>query len=711
MKISHRRWAACFVICFVAFQILVSAGGRAQGDPPWKTPGHPFFNNPIGYARDLHRRYVGNQATLTENRAALPTLKRENTGAETSGLGFFDALRDAAEVARRRKETQQKIVEGELTRSELEREWAKWCELGLLGSPMPPLSAANELIEDESLDRSTSPPVRRFRLVDRIDFNLRYFLEEKPATATPPAGGPGGGAFPKVPFNGLQITYNIGGATLAPPSDGGPFEGWVRTYGGSMQGGTLRVSGTVTKGTGSSKEYPGHATISVSAGDKKVEKSVLLDGGTSAAYDLSVEIPAGATAGKVYVHVYGDYRNGEMRFVQVVANLKGRAPGGAAAPPVEPGKAAPGTVGRPSDLPWGRIYPGKGPLQLVPAGRPETERVDIATNLPLSWVAGDRLITGPGNPALLAFPFDIRAVIGANSKLELRKNGAYLGVGSALCDLLKPGWPFKLSTPAATLQAENSLFAAQVLEDGTTLIAVGIGTATVADAAGRNAVTVRAGSYARIAPGVGPSGPEPLPQRLAQSLFADAGLLLPSPGTASGKTEPPPPRPDREVTASRLDSPAASYALGRDYPARDFRFIFEVTYEKPGTILDTVGINAASPGAFALQVGPDGTATFLIFDPNTNSAVRDANGWHRLSVKTALQPKTPALITIERQGTELQISVGPPGSAKKAAVTLVTPLSGQPAFLGNFPGDDHLGAGYDIHPGIIGTVKVLKFAP
>lgn len=711
MVSPHRRRVAGSVVGLVGLFILAAGGVHAQGTPPWKNPGHPFLNNPIGYARDLHRRYVTNQDDLARAKAALPTYKREKTGAEYSPAGFLDAVNDEAELARLRKAAQERITADGRTRDDLEREWAQWCELGLLGSPMPPLSAANEAIAETYLDNSTFPSVQKTRFVDRIDYNIRHFLEEKQVVAAPAAAGPGAGTFPKDPFNGLQITYSISGASLGAPEDGGPFEGWVRSYSGSLQGATLQVTGTVTKGSGASKEYPGHATISVWAGDKKADQSVQLQDGKSAAYAVSLKIPAGATAGGVNVHVWGDYANGEMRFVQVVAKLTGPAPRAVTAPSAPPKAPAPQPPVRPSDLGWGRLYPVNGPLQLAPAGRPETERAEIATNLPMGWVAGDRLVTGPKSAAVFIFPDDIRAVVGANTKLELRQKGAYLGVGSALCDLLTPGWGFTLRTPAAALQAAGSLFAAQVLEDGTTLFAVGIGTASVADAAGRNPVTVQAGNWARIAPGQRPSAPAPLTKELSQRLFGDAGLLLPLPRTPSGATNPAGRQPVGAPAALRLDRPAASCALGRNYPTRDFRFAFDVAFEKPGTILDTVGINGAPLGAFALQVGPDGTVSFVVYDPNTDSPLRNASGWHVLSVKAALQPRTATRVTVERRGAQLRLSIGPPGLAKEAAVALATPLSGEPAFLGDFPGDDHWGEKYAIHPAFTGTVKVLEFAP
>lgn len=532
MNSLPRRNAAGHFFCIALVFCLAAGVALAQSDPPWKTPGNPFFNNPTGYARDLHSRYVGIQTDLTKWKAALPTYKREKTGAEMSGLGFFDALKDELELARLREAARKQIEEGERSRDALEREWAQWCEMGLLGSPMPPLSAANSSIEDTYLDKSTYPPVLKKRVMDRIDFNIKYFLEEKAAAPAPTAGGPGAGTFTNDPFNGLQITYSISGAALGKFADGGPFEGWERTYEGSLQGSTLRAGGTVTKGPSSSKEYPGHATVSVWAGDKKAEKSILLDKGTAEPYEVSVNVPAGATAGGVTIHVWGEYRNGEMRFVKVAANLKGAAPGAAISSPGEPGTLGSEPRVRPSELSWGRIYPVSRPLQLAPAGRPETELAQIDSNLPLGWVTGDRFVTGSGGPAVIIFPNNIRAVIGADSKLELLKGGAYLGAGSALFDLLNPGWNFKLETPAAAILTAGSLFAAQVLEGGATLVAAGIGSVGVASLSGNPPVTVPAGKWVRITAGQPPSAPAPLTKELAQKLFGPADLLLP-PGALS----------------------------------------------------------------------------------------------------------------------------------------------------------------------------------
>lgn len=519
--------------------LLLTAGGvLAQSDPPWKRSGHPFLNNPVGYARDLHRQYAANRDELARLKAYLPTLRRERTGAEMSALGLADAYQDLQVLARLRAETEQRIESGERIRAQLEGEWAQWCEMGLLGSPMPPLSAANESIEDIYLDTSTYPNVRRTRSVDRIDFNLRYFLEEKLARPTPPAGGPGAGTFTQDPFNGLQITYAISGAALGPPEDGGPFEGWVRTYPGTLQGTTLRVSGTVTKGPGSNPEFPGHATISVWAGDNRSNCDVLLDKGAAESYDASVDIPPGAAAGGVSVHVWGDYRNGEMRFVRVAATLSGAGTGAPGAPAVRPPLPDPQPTPRPTTLGWGVLSPSGHPLGFVPAGGKEGEEVAIAATAPMGWVAGDVLTTGAGGPAAFVFPESLRGVIGRGSRLELGKDGATLARGLAIWDLLKPAWGFTLSTPAATIKADGSLFATQVLENGATVVAVAQGTADVTATKGKTPLTIRGGNWTIVEPGTPPAAPAPLTEERAQALFGDMSLWQPpapaGPGPGAG---------------------------------------------------------------------------------------------------------------------------------------------------------------------------------
>lgn len=545
MKRVARRTSFALVVTLLVAQVLLVSAAAAQDTPPWGRPGNAFYNNPTGYARDLHRRYVANEALLNSTRASLPTYKRDVTGAEMSTFGFTYALRDAIEVARLRRAAEERIEACLRTRGELEAEWRQWCEQGLLGSPMPPLAAAQEVIEEEYLDTSVSPSPRRLRRVDRIDYNIRQFLEggnPPTAPAAPAGGGAGGATFPPQPFNGLQITYSISGAALVgAPVDGGPFEGWIRTLGGFLQGGTLSVSGSVTKGTGASKEYPGHATVKVWAGDQTATWEKTLDAGKAESYSVSVNVPAGATNGGVNVHVWGDYRNGEMRFVQVTAKLDAMLIGGLPpdeqAPPPQAPPPQPTALPKASELGEGRVCPLAGALRIVPAGGKAPDGVEIPTDVPYAWQAGDKLVTGPGSQATVIFPDYLRAVMGPSTALELGQGSATLTSGTLLCDLLRPGWTFRLTTPSAIVRAADAVFTAKVVEGGATVPAVGLGTVTVTDSDGANAVALKAGHCALVRTGEPPSAPQALTEDQSRQIFGPITYLeptLPAAGDGAG---------------------------------------------------------------------------------------------------------------------------------------------------------------------------------
>jgi hypothetical protein len=158
-----------------------------------------------------------------------------------------------------------------------------------------------------------------------------------------------------------------------------------------------------------------------------------------------------------------------------------------------------------------------------------------------------------------------------------------------------------------------------------------------------------------------------------------------------------------------LNGPTFSQPLGAEYPTGDFQFVFQVNYREPGTIVDTVGINGAPVGSFSLRVAGDGTVSFAVYDPGSQSEVRDRNGWHTLSVPQALEARKAARVAVERKGDEITLSVGPATARKTATAELATPLSGEPAYLGDFPGDEHWGAGFNIHQGMTGSLKVVRF--
>ena len=117
---------------------------------------------------------------------------------------------------------------------------------------------------------------------------------------------------------------------------------------------------------------------------------------------------------------------------------------------------------------------------------------------------------------------------------------------------------------------------------------------------------------------------------------------------------------------------------------------------------------SAGPAGFG-RVEDDGTLKFFLYDPNTQSSVRDANGFHVLAIPQALTSGKPCPIAVHRKKGVLQLQMGPAATRRKAEVILNTPLSGDPAYLGDFPGDAHWGEGFNIHQGMTGRLRGVRF--
>lgn len=124
-----------------------------------------------------------------------------------------------------------------------------------------------------------------------------------------PATSGGANVFPaNGPFNGLQINYNVSGATLSAPVDGGSFT-ITRHIEGVLGTGTLTISGTFRVGG-----FGADVTLSVWAGDKKEDKSFYVENsgnsGNPQNFSLSVPIPAGARTGGFAIRLDGRYSMG-----------------------------------------------------------------------------------------------------------------------------------------------------------------------------------------------------------------------------------------------------------------------------------------------------------------------------------------------------------------------------------------------------------------
>jgi hypothetical protein len=713
----------------------------AQKTPPWKVPQHPFYNDPIGYARNLHEHYLSFGRTAAEAKAEIAKAEQAKAASifvseskTRNWLRGLDTYDKKIEAERKR------VADAESTRAALEDEWRDWCELGLLGSPMPPLSAADETVVDTYLDRTTDPPVVRRRIVDRLEYNIHYFLEHPitprtpaPTPAPPPTAGGGGGgaAFPKDPFNGLQVNYTITGAQLSEPSDGGPFEGWVRTFTGTLVGPTLGVSGSVTGCP--NKDYPRDAHITVAAGSKTNSLDLLLSSDKSTTvtkpYDVSVPVPADATSGSITVTIRGVYTLGEERFVTVKGTFARRAPQEpmpaqpptlAEKPPAGEQKpeSLPPVLSRPVGPPAYITLP-REPAVLIPAegtvpepaeaaGEAGTDGFEVPDGLPLTWNPGDRLVTEANSPALLIMPEGDRVILRRGSTLEFGSEGPGLTAGGAFFDVIVHQPPHVVSTPSARIRTPAGAYGLHVLPDGTTIVAAVLGEVRLSDAQGGGEVTVLPGSWSRIAPGRRASAPAPLTAELLPRYVGDLKLLgIPEVSIEPEQTpaEEPPAEPVEESAGPRLVATRATdnLLLGSDYPATDVRCSLRVTMEQPGTVLDTVGLGAAKRGSWALTVNPDGQVQFQVHDPGATSNV-NMGGWHVLRSQTRLAAGRPVQIDVAVAGGQMRLAVD---RKLEAQADLVTSLSRQPVYLGDFPGDQSFPANLKPARGLIGTMEVL----
>jgi hypothetical protein len=158
-----------------------------------------------------------------------------------------------------------------------------------------------------------------------------------------------------------------------------------------------------------------------------------------------------------------------------------------------------------------------------------------------------------------------------------------------------------------------------------------------------------------------------------------------------------------------LPGPSASGLLARHYDRNNFAITLGVTWSRVGTILDTVGINAAPVGSFTVVLSGDGHVHLQIFDPGHTSSYRLANGWHVLPSTVPLRAGESGEVTLSRDAQKwlFRMSVG--GRQQTITISLPIPASGNPIYVGDFPGDDNWPASFNPHRGMTGTVKLLSF--
>ncbi len=143
----------------------------------------------------------------------------------------------------------------------------------------------------------------------------------------------------------------------------------------------------------------------------------------------------------------------------------------------------------------------------------------------------------------------------------------------------------------------------------------------------------------------------------------------------------------------RLATPSDGYRLKVKPPASNFRIDLKVTCERPGVLLDTVGINAAPTGSYTMEVSADRTVSFRVWQP----------GWTDVHSKTPMGT-SEAHIVVERRDGKVTISVD---DKTVASGGITAALSQQDLWIGDFPGDDSWGSKFRIHPAMVGSVQVV----
>lgn len=143
--------------------------------------------------------------------------------------------------------------------------------------------------------------------------------------------------------------------------------------------------------------------------------------------------------------------------------------------------------------------------------------------------------------------------------------------------------------------------------------------------------------------------------------------------------------------------PSDGALYGLPYPVANFELRGTVTATQSGTLMDTVGLNAAAPGAWTLSVEPDFRLSFRVWDGAT---------WVQLVTDRSARPGVATTFRFRReQGALSSWLDGAPDRTMPVSI----PLSGQPVYLGDFHGDEHWGAGFRIHQGFVGKLAIESF--
>lgn len=173
--------------------------------------------------------------------------------------------------------------------------------------------------------------------------------------------------------------------------------------------------------------------------------------------------------------------------------------------------------------------------------------------------------------------------------------------------------------------------------------------------------------------------------------------------------------PPRNVTRASprrftFGTGAGSVMLAREYDRDHFAIRLALTWTQPGSILDTVGINAAAIGSWCVIVDADGHLTLQVYAPTHQSGARNASGWHLLVSPIRTKPGEEVDLTVTRTPKDWSLTVALGGGPRRTvSLPLPVPASGNPIYLGDFPGDNTFAPSYHPLRGFTGTAELASF--
>lgn len=154
-----------------------------------------------------------------------------------------------------------------------------------------------------------------------------------------------------------------------------------------------------------------------------------------------------------------------------------------------------------------------------------------------------------------------------------------------------------------------------------------------------------------------------------------------------------------------LKAPSDGARISNPYNTRDLEVELRVTWSKGGTVLDTVGINAAPTGSLTLALGADGTFSANVYDRSRQGGTNAGNGWQVMNNPTRTAAGQPVKVILKLKDGKLALLVGDTVQRWDCP----TALSGQPIYVGDFKGDEAFGSKYNIYRSMIGQVVLVYF--